>query len=185
MEWRFLLIGFLAGFILEWIVDAFLRARLRREHAVPPLVSDSERAVDPSQPLALFSSDTAHAKVIEENAALRHALAAVKQERDELRQGVIAGQWRLDQAIKEIHDTRSTKVVNIAKDIFERIEGIGPVYQERLWNAGILKYSELAATSEERLREIIHPQDWQNLDFLYWRRAAARLATEALEGGGA
>ncbi|MBL8048960.1 MAG: hypothetical protein JNJ45_09800 [Chthonomonas sp.] len=179
MDWRSALIGLLAGFLLEWLVDvAILRRRLRQQpEPVPAPVST------PAEPTpTIYEGENEDVmKLRDENVRLTHTLSQLKQENDELRLGVRSNQWRLDQAIKEIHETRSTKVVAIVKDIFERIEGIGPVYQQRLWESGILKYSDLAATSEERLRDIIHPQEWQNLDFLSWRRAAAIYAAEAME----
>lgn len=177
MDWRALLIGLLGGFLLEWLVDIFLLRRRVRALAAP--VAEVKPVA--SGPTIYDTSETEESGLREENARLTHAISQLRHENEELRLGVRSNQWRLDQAIKEIHETRSAKVVAIIKDIFERVDGIGPVYQQRLWEAGILKYSDLAATSEERLRQIIRPQEWQNLDFLAWRREAAQFAAESLE----
>jgi len=41
------------------------------------------------------------------------------------------------------------------RDSFQQIRGIGPVYEKRLYNAGIITFADLAAQNPERIREII------------------------------
>jgi predicted flap endonuclease-1-like 5' DNA nuclease len=59
------------------------------------------------------------------------------------------------------------------------INGIGPVYERRLFDAGIYTFEELAASSHERLREIIGPEGWQNIDPAAWTAEARELAAKA------
>jgi predicted flap endonuclease-1-like 5' DNA nuclease len=56
------------------------------------------------------------------------------------------------------------------------INGIGPVFERRLIEAGILTFSQLAQTSPEQLREIAAVEDWQEIDTAAWIREAQQFA---------
>lgn len=56
------------------------------------------------------------------------------------------------------------------------IEGIGPVYERKLNDAGINTFRQLAEADEDRLREIIQPQTWQRVVFAEWIEQASLLA---------
>jgi len=58
------------------------------------------------------------------------------------------------------------------------IRGIGPHFQQKLYEAGIGTYAELAALSAERIEAIIRPAGWQAFDFQSWIEQAGRLAEE-------
>lgn len=62
------------------------------------------------------------------------------------------------------------------KDPLEKIEGIGQVYQTKLYDAGIRTFAQLAAASPSRITEIVEPQNWQTIDIMKWRREAALYA---------
>lgn len=66
--------------------------------------------------------------------------------------------------ITEVADTSSspapeetTDDAPVAKDKLENIWGIGPIYAQRLREAGILTFSDLATTTAERIIEIVSP----------------------------
>jgi predicted flap endonuclease-1-like 5' DNA nuclease len=63
-----------------------------------------------------------------------------------------------------------------SKDALEKIDGIGQVYQQKLYEAGIFTFAQLAAASPSRITEIIEPQNWQHIDVMKWRREAALFA---------
>ena len=63
-----------------------------------------------------------------------------------------------------------------AKDPLEKIEGIGNIYQTKLYEAGIRTFAQLAAASPSRITEIVEPQNWQTIDIMKWRREAALYA---------
>lgn len=63
------------------------------------------------------------------------------------------------------------------KDPLEKIEGIGQIYQTKLYEAGIRTFAQLAASSPSRITEIIEPQNWQQIDVMKWRREAALYAS--------
>ncbi|MEI7577873.1 MAG: helix-hairpin-helix domain-containing protein [Armatimonadota bacterium] len=62
------------------------------------------------------------------------------------------------------------------RDPLEDIDGIGPVYQQKLYEAGIKTFAQLAAASPSRITEVIEPQNWQHIDVMKWRREAALYA---------
>jgi predicted flap endonuclease-1-like 5' DNA nuclease len=60
-------------------------------------------------------------------------------------------------------------------DDFEKLEGIGEVYERRLYDAGICTFRALAEVSEERLQEICQAPDWRRPDYASWIAQAQRL----------
>lgn len=69
----------------------------------------------------------------------------------------------------------SNPIVEI-KDPLEKIDGIGQVYQTKLYEAGIRTFAQLAAASPSRITEVVEPQNWQTIDIMKWRREAALYA---------
>lgn len=67
----------------------------------------------------------------------------------------------------------------LSPDDLTQIKGIGPVFQERLREAGITTYERLAATDPEQVREIIAAADWQKVEPERWVQEAAELATSS------
>lgn len=63
-----------------------------------------------------------------------------------------------------------------APDDFEPIEGIGKIYERRLYEAGIRTYRDLASTTPEHLAEIIKPRPPAQPDFARWIAQAQQLA---------
>lgn len=56
------------------------------------------------------------------------------------------------------------------------IDGIGPVYERKLFDAGVYTFEDLAALTPEQVREIIAPQRWQEIDPASWIAEARQLA---------
>ena len=63
-------------------------------------------------------------------------------------------------------------------DDFEKLEGIGEVYERRLYDAGICTFRALAQVSAERLQEICQAPDWRRPDYAAWIAQAERLIAE-------
>lgn len=61
-------------------------------------------------------------------------------------------------------------------DDFEVLEGIGEVYERRLYEAGICTYEAMAATTVERLGEICQAPDWRKPNYAAWIAKATELA---------
>lgn len=60
-------------------------------------------------------------------------------------------------------------------DELTRIHGIGPVYRQRLYAAGINTFAALAAASVEQIEEIVKVQAWQAVDVASWIAQAQAL----------
>jgi predicted flap endonuclease-1-like 5' DNA nuclease len=56
------------------------------------------------------------------------------------------------------------------------IRGIGPVFEQKLYNAGIGTYAQLAALSDAELRAIVQPADWQEFNYQSWNEQARKWA---------
>lgn len=103
--------------------------------------------------------------------------------------GVI--QQKLDEAEARIKDLEAELVRSKAtppppmaqtiireKDNLEKINGIGPVFAKRLNNAGVFTFAELAEQPPERVREIVNPQDWQEIEPEQWIEEARQIAQQ-------
>lgn len=65
-------------------------------------------------------------------------------------------------------------------DQLEDIDGIGDVYAQRLNEAGIYAFEQLAELSVDRIRELIGPEEWQKIDPESWiAQAKAFVAKKA------
>ncbi len=60
-------------------------------------------------------------------------------------------------------------------DDFEPLQGIGPVYEGRLYDAGICTYRALANATVEQLAEICRAPEWRKPDYASWIAQARRL----------
>ncbi|MBS1720203.1 MAG: hypothetical protein JST35_07140 [Armatimonadetes bacterium] len=62
------------------------------------------------------------------------------------------------------------------RDDLEEIDGIGPVFERKLYDAGIFTFAQLAATSPAKITEIIKPQNWQRIEPDKWIAESAEFA---------
>lgn len=60
-------------------------------------------------------------------------------------------------------------------DDFEPLEGIGVIYERRLYNAGYCTYEALASATPEELEAICQPPSFQKPEFANWIATALRL----------
>jgi predicted flap endonuclease-1-like 5' DNA nuclease len=60
-------------------------------------------------------------------------------------------------------------------DDFELLEGIGNIYERRLYSAGICSYAALASATPERLAEICHAPAFQRPDYAFWIAQARQI----------
>lgn len=63
-----------------------------------------------------------------------------------------------------------------ARADFTVIKGIGPVYAQRLQDAGIITFADLAEQSPQHLRAVVQAKEWQVLDIESWLDQARQLA---------
>ena len=60
------------------------------------------------------------------------------------------------------------------------ILGIGPVFEQKFYAAGIGTYAELAALSDAEIEAVIQPKEWQDFDYESWNEQARRLAEKSV-----
>lgn len=60
------------------------------------------------------------------------------------------------------------------------INGIGPVYEKKLFEAGIYTFAQLAVLTSDQVRAIIKPEKWQDIDPEAWI-AEARMRADGLK----
>jgi predicted flap endonuclease-1-like 5' DNA nuclease len=63
-----------------------------------------------------------------------------------------------------------------ARDPLIDINGIGPIYERKLFEAGIYTFAALAALSPEDIRTIIQPEKWQSIEPEQWIAEARQRA---------
>jgi predicted flap endonuclease-1-like 5' DNA nuclease len=61
------------------------------------------------------------------------------------------------------------------RDHLEKVDGIGQVYQGRLFEAGVFSFEDLAAQSDDRIREIVQPGE-RDVEIGKWKLEALELA---------
>lgn len=98
-----------------------------------------------------------------------------KAETEQALQEALATKATLEQQLKEALDTLA-EARQPRRDDLEQIDGIGRIYEQKLFDAGINTFAQLAVTPVDRLKEIINPASWQQLDFESWIEQARKMA---------
>jgi predicted flap endonuclease-1-like 5' DNA nuclease len=76
----------------------------------------------------------------------------------------------------------SAAAADSRRDPLIDVDGIGPVYEKRLFEAGIYTFEQLAALTPEQVIEIIKPQGWQKIEAEAWI-AESRMFAEQVRAG--
>ncbi|MEM7113285.1 MAG: helix-hairpin-helix domain-containing protein [Chloroflexota bacterium] len=66
--------------------------------------------------------------------------------------------------------------VYVQADRLEKLNGVGKVYAQKLNDAGIFTFGQVAQETADRLREIISPESWQTIEPDAWIAEAAQMA---------
>lgn len=83
--------------------------------------------------------------------------------------------WQLIEPDKWIEEAR-LRLRQANPDPLIDINGIGPVYQKKLFDAGIYTFEQLSDMTPDQIAAIIQPEEWQNVDFDRWIAEAAQFA---------
>ncbi len=91
-------------------------------------------------------------------------------------QGVDLGAIKAD-ALRLANETASAGRVwdGTPPDDFEILEGVGQIYERRLYSAGICSYTALAEATPERLAEICKAPAFHRPDYAFWIAQARRM----------
>lgn len=82
----------------------------------------------------------------------------------------------LKQQLEAALSAATTQQVYVVADRLQKVNGIGNVYAQKLNDAGIYTFAQLADQSPGRLVEIIAPESWQAIDPNAWIQEAATFA---------
>ncbi|HXV98160.1 MAG TPA: helix-hairpin-helix domain-containing protein, partial [Anaerolineae bacterium] len=64
------------------------------------------------------------------------------------------------------------------EDVLERIKGLSSSFAQRLHEAGIFTFAQLAESNSDRVRQVANPAEWQNVDPDSWVAQARDFADE-------
>jgi len=150
-----LIVGFLAGWLAEWYIDARQREAERNQ----PITQQTP-------PLQLTSDSQIHELIT----LIKETLAGRQNEIDELLN-------RLADKDAQIERVQAEFARYAAKhpDDLTVIKGIGRVYQSKLREAGVNTFAELAASTPDRLRTLLEIKAWQKVDLEGWIAQARAL----------
>lgn len=150
---------------------ARLRAELEEERRVHRMLRGSRR--DPL--IDINGIGPVYEKRLNEAGIQTFAeLAALTPER--IRAIIKPENWQLIEPEKWIEEAR-LRWRQANPDPLIDINGIGPVYQQKLFDAGIYTFEQLASMTPDQIAAIIQPEEWQNVDFNRWIAEAAQFAS--------
>lgn len=86
---------------------------------------------------------------------------------------LVVSRRRSTEAVQSRPQSPGARQPIMVSDVLEEIKGIGPVFANRLNEAGILTFRQLASSSPEELAEITGVSRWNPKE---WIAEAARLA---------
>jgi predicted flap endonuclease-1-like 5' DNA nuclease len=182
--------GIRSGNAAAWIAEARLRAkgkRVKRQHATR---AQGIKIVEVSCPQDLALVDgigtVFEEKLFEAGIGSFWELAGTPDEElinilDLKRfQGVDLAAIKAD-ALRLANETNTAGQVwdGTPPDDFEILEGIGNIYERRLYSAGICSYAALAAATPEQLAEICKAPTFHRPDYTYWIAQARQMVATA------
>jgi len=154
-----LVVGFLIGWLVEWIIDNQYR-RMRELSQTAP----AAQAV--AQPAPAENS-----QVAELVNTIKEMLGEREKQVTDLRAELEEHETMIERLKDEFEAYAATHPDNLTV-----IKGIGRIYQWKLRDAGINTYQALAASTAERIRDILEVKRWQKVDPQSWIDQAKALA---------
>lgn len=157
-----LIIGLIVGWVIEWIIDWMFWRQGDKQ----------------------LSQELAQAKA--ENHRLQTQLAEYEQRLQRLSQteadlrACQASMADAEATIVQLRGSLSDLASRVPQreDPLERIHGIGEVFANRLREAGVHTFAQLAELTPHQIHEIIRPESWQKIEPDEWIAEARELAHE-------
>jgi len=146
-----LIIGFLIGWLLEWVIDNQYR-RMR----------EVEQAKSTNEPTPAQRVSTGN-EIAELTETLKELLGQREQELDSLRADLKTQRLAYDQLEDEFNHYASAH-----PDDLTVIDGIGRVFQWKLRDAGYSTYTQLARASADQVRADLGIKEWQQNNPAEW-----------------
>jgi len=165
-----LIIGFVIGWLVEWIIDNQYR-RMRELQAALKQRGESGTIELHAVPQAVGTGEEEFARTF------REFLSEREEEVRSLRAELKEQETRYEEL-----EARFEAYMATHPDDLTAIKGIGRIYQWKLRDGGISTYQQLAATTPERIREILDVPAWRKLDPESWIEQARVLARRSEPG---
>lgn len=106
---------------------------------------------------------------LEREKLLRRELADARREISRLQAQLADATWPAKEAIAAV----------VVRDPLEQIEGVGPLFAQRLHEAGIFTFDQLANTTPDAVQRALQLDDRRNVDAQAWIAQAKDLAHPA------
>ena len=191
-----LLAGMVIGWLIEWVIDwQYWRRGVAGFYSTETELR-SELAKTEAE---LQESTAALAQTQSELSTARAQVQAAKVRQAELQRRLDAEQARTTAEITASAPATektgspapaASRPVHSAApaDDLTKIKGVGPTFEQRMREAGVTTFVQVAEATPEELEHIVQPAAWQRIDFADWRQQAKNLAAQpaaAVEGQGA
>lgn len=197
--WWFLL-GALLAWLIEWVIDwQYWRARLKRTLTVWDSSSSMRNRLLSDPTTRRGSLSHAGSAQADEVAQVRAALVAAQQLLQQREAELSTLQDALNEANADLQQRQAqdgsisaaeaeqlrARISELeaqlaqqppSRDTFTAINGIGPAFQQRLYDAGVCTFADLARQTPERLRQIVRPTSKQRIKPEAWIAEAQRRA---------
>ena len=168
---RGLLIGVVVGWLVEWAFDNLFWHR----HAGRPAALLREGEGPQLQRLTAEGEVSRLQAELAENrqklATTEHELKTAQAKLREAEQTIEQLRAELNPPVQAVAEPAKKE----RKDRLERIRGIGAVFARRLNEAGVFTFEQLAELSPDRIREILHVEEWQKIQPEKWIEEAREL----------
>lgn len=174
--------GIILGWVIEWVIDwLYWRRGIAGFYATENELRGRLQNVQQEHTATTEQLTTLNGKFEEITVSkasvdqqLQDATTAKTAAEKQL-QDITAAKATVDQQLQEALDTLA-EARQPRRDDLEQIDGIGRVYEQKLFDAGVNTFAQLAITPVARLKEIIDPASWQQIDFESWLEQARRSA---------
>lgn len=160
IDWWWLIVGIIVGWVIEWIIDWLFWRR-----------DDEKLRVKLSQ----AEAENSRLRVQVTEAEAKAARLAQVERDSKLCQVKLAD---AEETVERLRSEFNALALETPpdEDCLERITGVGADFARRFNGANIVTFAQLAGTPPERVRPIIQPEEWQNIDPPGWIARAKEFA---------
>jgi predicted flap endonuclease-1-like 5' DNA nuclease len=158
MKWSSFVIGAIVGWVVSWLLELFYW-RWKRQARIAELEAQLRSCHDQ---VATLQKELAAARTATPKPGATEAAATKTAAPKPVRPRAAA--------------TKASATKWIPAQDLAAIRGIGPVFEQKLYEARVGTYAELATLSEAQLKAIVQPQEWQEFHYETWKAQARRLA---------
>ena len=161
MKWWCFILGAIVGWVASWLLEIFYW-RWKRQARILELEAQLRGCHDQ---VTTLQGELATAKA----AALKPATPLTSAEA---------------QAVPPVKtEAKAAAPRGIPAQDLAAIHGIGRVFEQKLYEAHVGTFAELAALSDAQLRAIIQPKEWQEFHYESWNEQARKLAEKTGTAG--